>query len=198
MNSFNHFFTAFNILFIIEYFILKLYKQRKLRYLIISSIVFAVCIDFDMIFGYLMGNPSSHLRTWFQEPFMLILAAPWIAFICSKITKQNYYIYHVYVGYGSHILLDYLTAHEVCPFAPFSYKIWITAYHTAIFHAFPSPHQWGNYGISEIWWLVVNVFASIVFFLHWRKIKKSLAESKLLDFSVEGNLFKPPEVDFAI
>eukprot|EP00792_Barthelona_sp_PAP020_P008946 TRINITY_DN3258_c2_g5_i1.p1 TRINITY_DN3258_c2_g5~~TRINITY_DN3258_c2_g5_i1.p1 ORF type:complete len:218 (+),score=36.81 TRINITY_DN3258_c2_g5_i1:56-655(+) len=198
MNSFNHFFTAFNLLFFLEYIILHQYKQRKIQYIVYYSVTFAVCIDFDMIIGYFSGKSSDHLRTWFQEPLSLFLVAPFLAFICNKYTKKKYYTYYVYICYTSHILLDYLTAHIVCPFAPFKLEMWSTVHHTAIFHAFPSTFEWKNYGISELWWLLINFIVFLLFLTNWKKTVKIMNESKLMNLNIQNEIFKPPDVDFEI
>ncbi len=84
---------------------------------LLFSFLFAVLIDLDILVGRRLGKPRHHSRTWVQEPFgVLILAVP-IGLIAQQFIAHGFIL--VIIPYASHIILDYLSHHEVSPLAPF-------------------------------------------------------------------------------
>jgi len=105
-----------------------------------------------------------HTRTWIEEPFGLIFIGIPIGLILSIIKKD--YFFMVIVPYGIHIIQDYLTIHEVSPFAPFFKK----NIKLGFFKSVPSALWYTGMekGISENYFLILNIIITIsVLWIHF-------------------------------
>jgi membrane-bound metal-dependent hydrolase YbcI (DUF457 family) len=147
MNAINHFLLSFNLLLIIFGYKIPIWE------LALFSVIFAVLIDLHQIIGWIERKPRHHKRTWLEEPPALFIIALPIAILLSLLRSQNFLL--VMIPYGVHILLDYLTIHEVSPLAPFSKK----KYNTGIFHRLPKKEWFSpkDSTFSEGYVLTVNI-----------------------------------------
>lgn len=155
MNRTNHFLTSFIVLFII------FRNNISIIEIVLFSYIFGVLLDQNNKIGRYLKKPKGHKRTWIEEPFGLILIGIPLGLILS-IIKVEYFLM-VIIPYGLHIIQDYLTIHEVSPFAPFSNK----TIKVGFFKAVP-PASWytGNEkGISEIYFLILNIIITIIILL---------------------------------
>lgn len=85
------------------------------------ALVFAVFIDLDIIVGWKLGKPKHHGRTWVQEPFGVLLLGVPLGLLAQYFLTHGFLL--VIIPYASHVFLDYISIHEVSPFAPFSKRI---------------------------------------------------------------------------
>jgi len=152
MNVFNHFLTSFIVLYM--FFI----DNNSITEIIGFSFVFGVLLDLNQIIGRYLGRPIHHTRTWVEEPFGLILVGFSLGVLLSLIKKD--YFFMVVIPYGIHIILDYLTIHEVSPLSPFSNK----NIKTGFFKSTPSKvwYTGTEKGLSESYFLVSNIFLMII------------------------------------
>jgi len=153
MNSVNHFLASVSLLLIF------FGDKVNLGEIILFSIVFGVLVDLDLITGILLQKPPKHHRTWLHEPFgVLIMGIP-AGLLLSKFNP--YYLPLTVIPYASHIILDYLTIHEVSPLAPFLK----TPVRLGFIKPFPHP-KWldTDKGISENYFMIPNaaMFALLV------------------------------------
>lgn len=152
MNKYNHFLTSFNLLFLL--FI----DSSSIIEIIIFSFIFGVLIDQSQRIGKYLKKPLHHRRTWIEEPFGFILIGIPIGLSLSLINKVYFFL--VIIPYGMHVLLDYLTIHEVSPLAPFSRK----NIKIGFFKSEP-PEKWytgKEKGISESYFLIFNITITII------------------------------------
>ena len=156
MNFINHFLTAFNLLLLL--FQHKIGNGIGLLELFLFALIFGVLIDAEMLIGIFQKKPRKHLRSWIQEPFGLLFIGVPIGLLFSLI-KREYFLLTV-IPFAVHIVLDYITIHEVSPLAPFSQK----NINLGIFKSFPK-EKWytGKWytgkekGISENWFTLLNI-----------------------------------------
>jgi|APSaa5957512622_1039677.scaffolds.fasta_scaffold128272_1 membrane-bound metal-dependent hydrolase YbcI (DUF457 family) len=151
MNGWNHFLAAFVVLFI-------LYASSHSIYeIIVFSLIFGVLIDFDQIIGKLMKKPIHHRRTWLEEPFGLAFVGIPIGVVLS-LFKPDYF-FMITIPFLLHIVLDYLTIHEVAPLAPISNK----TIKIGFFKSFPKPRWYKKHerGISEVYFTFFISTASL-------------------------------------
>ena len=141
MNGWNHFLAAFIALFLLYA------SSHNIYEIIIFSLVFGVLIDFDQIIGKLLKKPDKHRRTWLQEPFGLAFVGLPVGVVLS-LFKPDYF-FMIIIPFVLHIVLDYLTIHEVAPFAPISNK----TIKIGLFKAFPKPRWYKKRerGVSEVY-----------------------------------------------
>jgi len=132
MHSITHFVVAMSIL---------LGLGTPLLQAIIFSFVFAVLVDLDILVGRWIGKPRHHSRTWVQEPFGVLLLGIPLGLIAQQFLTNGFLL--VVIPYASHIILDYLSLHEVSPFAPFSQRIahvgWVRPFRMK---TGPGPSEW--------------------------------------------------------
>jgi membrane-bound metal-dependent hydrolase YbcI (DUF457 family) len=152
MNIINHFLTSFIFLYV--FFIEKVIIIE----IIIFSLIFGVLIDLNQLIGRKMGKPSKHTRTWIEEPFGLIFIGIPIGIILSLIKKEYFFL--TIIPFGLHILLDYVTIHEVSPLAPFSKK----NINMGFFKSNPPPSWYSGKekGIPENYFLILNIIIVII------------------------------------
>jgi membrane-bound metal-dependent hydrolase YbcI (DUF457 family) len=151
MNKYNHFLTSFIVLFIL------FNNQVSIIEIVLFAAIFGVLIDQNQRIGKYLKKPREHTRTWIEEPFGLILIGIPLGLILSMIKKD--YFFMVIVPYGLHIIQDYITIHEVSPFAPFSNK----NIKLGFFKSVP-PASWytgKEKGISENYVLILNVIITL-------------------------------------
>ena len=141
MNPLNHLLVPFVIL-------TYLYPDHYVEALLFAFF-FGPCIDADLFVGLWMGKQADHLRTWFQEPLGVLFVGVPAGLLLSSI-KPEYLVFAV-LPYASHIIMDYVTHHTVCPLAPFSKK----KYKVGFFK--PWPNQNDYKGLSELWVTAVCV-----------------------------------------
>jgi membrane-bound metal-dependent hydrolase YbcI (DUF457 family) len=155
MNILNHFLTSFSVLYTV------FHAKVSLVELILFSLVFGVLIDLDQIIGRYLKKPNSHTRTWIEEPAGLIFIGIPTGLFLSMVKYE--YFFMVMIPYAIHILLDYLTIHEVSPFAPFSKK----NIEVGFFKSVPTPSWYTGKekGISEGYFLILNVIIAIILVL---------------------------------
>jgi len=158
MNKCNHFLTSFIVLFILfgnSIFIIEI---------VFFSYIFGVLLDQNQRIGKFLKKPMKHTRTWIEEPFGLIFIGIPLGLILSMI--KNEYFFMVIIPYGVHIIQDYLTLHEVSPFAPFSKKNIKLGFIKAV----PSAawYTGKEKGISESYFLILNVIITMgIFWVHF-------------------------------
>lgn len=158
MNGLNHFLIPFNILF-------PLFNSSlPISEIIIFSFIFGTLLDAELGVGkFILKKPAHHLRSWIQEPFGILFIGLPLAWGLSTIREEYFWL--VLIPYASHVVLDYLTIHEVCPLAPFSRKTKVLG----IFKPSPAPSWYSSTmrGISENYVTVVGgiVFISLLYFL---------------------------------
>lgn len=150
MNLPNHILTTYNI----ERFALP---HEHTGLLIGTAIIFSILPDVDIIFSKLFTNkPENHLRTWFQEPISALLVALPISLLVYFIFDINPLL--VIIPWVLHIILDYLTVHEVSPLAPFKNNKYQTI---GFFAPYPRPAWYKEGGshvmVSELWLLLLNI-----------------------------------------
>lgn len=156
MNSLNHFLTSFIVLFI-------LFKENiTITEIVVFSLIFGVLLDLNQVVGKYLKKPANHRRTWVEEPFGFIFIGIPIGLILSTIKTD--YLFMTLIPYGLHIIQDYLTIHEVSPFAPISNKIMNIGFFRSFPHA--SWYVGEEKGISENYFLILNIIIMLwVFFL---------------------------------
>lgn len=152
MNKKNHFLTPFNLLLFL------FMKSVSIFEIIIFSFVFGVLLDEEQRIGKYLKKPIWHTRTWIEEPFGLFLIGFPLGGLLSLIKKEYFFL--TIIPYGIHIILDYLTIHEVSPFSPFYGK----NVKLGFFKADPSdPWYTGKEkGISERYFLIFNIIIVII------------------------------------
>lgn len=158
MNAWNHFLTAFVVLFV-------LYANSHSIYEIMAfSLVFGVLIDFDQIIGKFLKKPRQHRRTWLEEPFGLAFVGLPLGVVLS-LFKPDYF-FMIIIPFVLHIMLDYVTIHEVTPFAPISNR----KVKVGFFKSFPKPKWYKKYekGVSEVYFTffvsVATLYQLLVFY----------------------------------
>lgn len=119
MISPNHLLISANILIILAMHPINAF-QASLTQILLFSFVFGVLVDLDLLIGMLMKKPWHHLRSWIHEPFGIILFGIPVALMFSTIKPSYFWL--TIIPYTSHVIIDYLTEHEVTPLAPFSNK----------------------------------------------------------------------------
>ena len=152
MNKYNHFLAPFILLFVL------FNQSNTIIEIIIFSVVFGALLDQNQRIGRHLGKPVHHLRTWIEEPLGILFIGFPLGLLLSLIDGN--YFFMVVIPYATHIILDYLTIHEVCPLAPLSSK----SIEIGFFKNSP-PDIWytGNEkGISENYFLSLNVIIVIV------------------------------------
>lgn len=157
MNKYNHFLTSFTILLIF------FGKNVSIIELILFSYIFGVLLDQNQKIGKYLKKPNKHTRTWIEEPCGLIFIGIPIGVILSIIKKD--YFFMVIIPYSLHIIQDYITIHEVSPFAPFSNK----NIKVGFFKSVP-PASWytGNEkGISENYFLILIIIMMIILWVQF-------------------------------
>lgn len=156
MNGKNHFFTSFNVL------ALLFIKNASMVEIIIFSLVFGVLIDANEIIGKKLKKPLYHRRTLVEEPAGLLLIGLPLGFLLSLVKRE--YLFMTLIPYAVHIILDYLTLHEVSPFTPFLRK----NIKVGIFKAQPdAPWYKGNErGVPENYFLLLNIAVTISIFIN--------------------------------
>ena len=147
MNLLNHLLTPFNILFLL------FHNTFNLSTIALFCLVFGVLIDADEGIGALLKKPPHHHRTWVQEPFGILLIGLPIGIILSVLFNPLY-IFLTLIPFTTHVILDYLTFHEVTPLAPFSKK----NFKVGFFKPWPVPNRDKNKkGLSENYLLLINL-----------------------------------------
>jgi len=168
MNLINHFFIAFNILFIL------FNKSASVSEIVFFSLMFSVLIDFDQIIGKYLGKPEYHRRTWLEEPLGLVFFGIPISLVLGTI--KTVYLPMTVISYATHIILDYLFIHEVSPFAPFYNKCVKVGFFKSMFlfppfKEFLNKYYYGHLkeykgkGISEIFILIPSLILFLIFVL---------------------------------
>ena len=147
MNWINHF--IFSIICL-----KSIVEQASFSEIIIFSLLFSVLVDLDLAYSIINRNPRHHLRTWVQEPLAILIIGLPIAVILSLV--KPYYLLMVLIPYASHVLLDYITIHEVEPFAPFSKK----KINVGIVRAFPAKPA--IKAVSEHYMLMLNIILLVI------------------------------------
>lgn len=152
MNQINHFLISFIFLYV--FFIEKV----TIIEIIIFSLIFGVLIDLNQLIGRKTGKPSKHTRTWIEEPFGLIFIGIPIGIILSLIKKE--YFFMTIIPFGLHIIMDYITIHEVSPLDPFSKK----TINMGFFKSNPPPSWYTGKekGIPENYFSILNIIILIV------------------------------------
>ncbi len=148
MNGLNHFLVPFGILYALFHTSLPIVE------VIMFSLLFGTLLDAELLLGkFLLKKPAHHLRTWIQEPFGILFLGMPLAIGLSAIKGEYFWL--VLIPYTSHVILDYLTIHEVCPLAPFSKKM----KEVGIFKAYPAPLWYTSRvkGIPENYVTVISV-----------------------------------------
>ncbi len=152
MNVLNHFLTAFNVL-------LVLFSQ-KISYfeLFLFALIFGVLVDAEMLIGIFQKKPKKHLRSWIQEPFGLLFVGVPIGLILGLVRSEYFFL--TIIPFAIHIVLDYITIHEVSPLAPFSKK----NINLGIFKSFPKERWYTRKekGISENYFTLLNIVLLIL------------------------------------
>lgn len=169
MNPFNHFLISFNVLLLI------FHNFASIGELVIFSLIFGTLIDIDELvsarrkksnhrFGIKLFKKvdKGDLRSWVQEPFGLLIIGVPIGLFLAFFFKPIYFFF-VIIPYALHIILDYMTIHEIIsPLAPFSKKI----IKTGIFRPKPSPPWFKKKnGVSENYVLILNILITILLLL---------------------------------
>lgn len=108
MHSLTHFLVAGAFLLALGF---------PIAHALLFSFLFAVLIDLDILVGRRLGKPRHHSRTWMQEPFGVLLLGVPIGLVAQQLIAHGFIL--VIIPYASHIILDYLSHHEVSPLAPF-------------------------------------------------------------------------------
>ncbi len=154
MNSLNHFITSLNLsLFFFQ-------EKVTLKSMLILSLIFSVLIDTDQVISYYLKKKKDdgELRSWLQEPLGFFLIITPLAYLISK--NNQYYFPLILTIVASHIILDYLTIHQVQPLAPFSKK----KKTVGIFQPWPK-NGWEakkTTGPSEMYWLGINMIILLI------------------------------------
>lgn len=98
-------------------------------------------------------------RTWFQEPISILLIGLPLGLIAQQFHPAGILLT---VVHASHIILDYLSHHEVKPLAPFSRTTIIVG----IIKPFPCPKRFrGRAGLNESALLLMAIAAILYTFL---------------------------------
>lgn len=114
MTKKTHFVTSFNLLALLFINSVSFFE------IILFSYIFGVFLDENQRIGKYLKKPIWHLRTWIEEPIGFILIGIPLGILLSFIKREYFFL--TIIPYGFHIILDYLTFHEVSPFTPFSKK----------------------------------------------------------------------------
>jgi len=151
MNELNHFAGSIIVLSL-------LFPYNSLAEIVFFSVLFGVAIDLNQILGRMLKHPQQHRRTWIEEPLGLVLFGVPMGFAMSLISRE--YLFLTLVPYALHIILDYLTIHEVSPLAPVSDR----KFKTGIFRPVPRPAWFiGERGVSEIY--VLGALTVVLLFI---------------------------------
>ncbi len=118
---------------------------------------FGVLLDLGILLGKRRDLPQEHRRTMFQEPPGLVIFGVPAALLLSRL-NPDFFLMSI-IPFGLHITQDYMTRHEVMPFAPLGRK----KYRTGFIRPAPAPVWAGRGGISENYMLLLNI--ALCFFL---------------------------------
>lgn len=121
MNILTHIALSFALL-------VALFPSKDPVTLLIFSIVFGGLMDLDCVIMPLLHKKKitswrraeNFWRTFIQEPFGLFIIGFPAAIIMETIVDGSFWL--VIIPYAGHIIIDYLSMHDVRPLAPFSSK----------------------------------------------------------------------------
>lgn len=114
MFSPNHFLLAANLL-------MALFHDRaSFGEIAVISLVFGVLVDLDLVVNKFFHTEKQYRRSFIQEPlgiFIVGFPLSWAAGLVNSL-----YFWMALTSYVSHVCADYLTVHQVRPWAPLSKK----------------------------------------------------------------------------